>query len=399
VNVDLRSAVQPFDPATVLEMLTGRPRLLGLGEPTHFEDVFLQTRNELFRHLVDREGYRTIAIESDCLMGLVVDDYLASGEGTLDDVMVRGFSHEFGGSAANRDLVRWMRAYNRDRPAAEHLHFAGFDGPLELTTGPASPRPALIALHAYLAGRLDAALLPCTAEALDDLLGDDARWTELAAIMDPSRSAGRTPQADRLRLLADDLAALLEAESPGLVATSTPEEFHRAQLYGRTAVGLMRYHYWMADTSPGRLPRLLGVRSSMMAGNLLAALQRGPVLVFAQNAHLRRDRSSMRLGDLPLEWWSAGALADAVLGDDYAVVSMAVGTIRHRGVDTPAPDTIEGLLYPLPQDRSVIAADRLAALAGTAAPRVSPWFGYAPLDPARLAGQDAVVFIKDSPPA
>jgi erythromycin esterase-like protein len=395
MTADLKSAVHAVDAATFLGMLPVRPRLLGLGEPTHFEDGLLEVRNELFRQLAGQEGYRTIAIESDCLMGLVVDDYLASGDGDLDEVMARGFSHEFGGSAANRELVRWMRAYNENRPATEHLHFAGFDGPLELTTGPASPREALTALHSYLCSRLGSELLPCTAATLDGLLGTDARWTELAAIMDPARSAGRTPEADRLRLLADDLAALLESEAPGLIATSTPEEWHRARLYGRTAVGLMRYHYWMADASPGRLPRLLGLRSSMMAGNLLAALERGPVLAFAQNAHLQRDKSSMRLGDLPLEWWSAGALVEAALGKQYAVLAMAVGTIRHRGVDTPPPDTIEGMLYELPEDRYLLDATRLATLAGDAATRVSPWFGYAPLDPARLTGKDGIVYLKD----
>lgn len=30
-------------------------------------------------------------------------------------------------------------------------------------------------------------------------------------------------------------------------------------------------------------------------------------------------------------------------------------------------------------------------------PRVSPWFGYAPLDPSHLAASDGIVFVKDVP--
>src|SRR5438132_1365313 len=100
------------DAATVMRLLPARPRLLGLGEPTHGEDVLLQVRNDLFRHLAEREGYRTIMIESDCVRGLLVDDYVTAGTGTLDEVMERGFSHGFGASPANRDLVCWMRTYN-----------------------------------------------------------------------------------------------------------------------------------------------------------------------------------------------------------------------------------------------------------------------------------------------
>ncbi|WP_326563762.1 erythromycin esterase family protein [Micromonospora peucetia] len=400
MNPAVKDAAHVVDAAAVMGLLTARPRLLALGEPTHGENGLLDLRNDLFRQLVEQEHYRTITIESDCMMGLVVDDYVTSGTGILDEVMERGFSHGWGAFAGNRELVSWMRAYNGGRPAAERLRFAGFDGPLEITNA-ASPRQALTALHAYLTARVDAGLLPCAAETLDGLCGTDDRWTDPAAMMDPSRSVGRTPEANQLRLLADDLVALLDAQTPGLIAASSRDDWDRARMYGRTATGLLRYHFWMADTSPSRLARLLGVRDSMMAANLLAVAERGPALVNAHNSHLQRDKSRMRMGDLPVEWWSAGAIVSAYLGERYAFLATALGTIRHQGVDTPPPDTVEGLLYALPEDRYVIDAHRLAAILGdvTPAPRVSPWFGYAPLDPAHLTGLDGIVFVKDAPPS
>jgi erythromycin esterase-like protein len=391
----ITAAAQAVDAATVLALLPARPRLLAMGEPTHGEDVLLELRNDLFRQLVEQEGYRTITIESDCLMGLVVDDYVTSGTGTLDDVMARGFSHEFGNSAANRELVRWMREHNDGRPAAEHVHFAGFDGPLEMAAA-ASPRQALTALHTYLADRVGAELLPCTGETLDDLIGADDRWTSPAAMMDPAQSVGRRPEAVRLRVLADDLVALLDAQTPHLVAMSTEDEWDRARLYGRTATGLLRYHYWLADTSPSRMAWLLGVRDSIMAANLLATAERSRTMAFAHNSHLQRDKSSMRMGDL-VEWWSAGSIVSARLGAAYAFVHTALGTIRHHGVDTPPPDTIEGHLYALPEDRYVVDPRRLAATLGDVPRRESPWFGYAPMDPAHLTTVDGLLFVKDAP--
>ncbi|MFD8864528.1 erythromycin esterase family protein [Streptomyces sp. NPDC059590] len=399
---DIKDTTHAVAAAAVMGLLPARPRLLALGEPTHGEDTLLDVRNDLFRQLVEQEGYRTIAIESDCLMGLVVDDYVTSGQGTLDEAMERGFSHPdlgLGTSAANRELVCWIREYNDGRPASEQLRFAGVDGPLEIT-GAASPRQALTALHGHLSARVDADLLPCTAETLDRLLGADDRWTNPAAMMDPAQSVGRSAEATELRLFADDLVALFDEQTPHLLAATSRDDWDRARLYGRTATGLLRYHYWMADTSPGRMTRLLGLRDSMMAENLLALTRRGPVLVFAHNSHLQRDKSSMRMWDQPpLEWWSAGALVSSHLGDAYAFLATALGTLRHQGVDTPPPDTVEGLLYALPEDRCVIDAPRLATALGDArpAPRVSPWFGYAPLDPAHLAGIDGLVFIKDVP--
>lgn len=397
---DITGTTHAIEAAAVMRLLPARPRLLALGEPTHGEDTLLDLRNGLFRQLVEEEGYRTITIESDCLMGMAVDEYVTSGTGTLDAVMKHGFSHGFGTSEANRELVRWMRAHNDGRPPSERLRFAGFDGPLEIT-GAASPRLALTALHGYLSAQVDADLLPRTGETLDRPLGADDRWTNPAAMMDPAQSVGQSAEAGELRLLADDLVALLDEQTPYLIGATSRDDWDRARLYGRTATGLLRYHFWMADTSPGRMTRLIGLRGQMMAANLLALAERGPALVHAHNSHLQRAKSTMRLGDLPLDWWSAGALVSAHLGEGYAFLATALGTLRHQGVDTPPPDTPEGLLYALPEDRHLIDAPRLATALGDTypTPRVSPYYGYAPLDPAQLARNDGILFVKDVTPS
>jgi erythromycin esterase-like protein len=381
--MDIKDTARPLDGAGVsafLRSLPTRPLLLGLGEARHFVEELGELRNEIFRHLVEHEGYRSFAIESDCLMGLVVDDYITTGAGTLDDVMERGFSHRFGASPANRELVRWMRAYNEEHD--EKLRFFGFDGPLEYWA--ASPRQALTALHTLLDGPL-----PCTRETLDTLLGPDDRWSNEAAAMDPSQSIGQSADAQRLRLIADDLVALLDTQAPRLSA----EDREQAALYGRTTTGLLRYHYWMADASPARWTRLSALRDAMMAANLRAVAEHGPALVFASNLHLQRNKSVMPFGDQLLEWWSAGAITGTHLGDRYAFLASALGTV---GDNTPPPDTLEGILCTLPWDHSLIDARRLAEAITKPAPRISHDFAYFPLDPAQLDMIDGVVFLKQA---
>ena len=395
----VRDSVRSVDSDSVLELLAGRrPRVLALGEPTHGEDVLFEVRNELFRGLVEHHGYRTIAVESDCLMGQIVDDYVVSGRGELDDVVERGFSHWFGPSDGNRELVRWMRAHNEGRPEADRVRFEGFDGPLEMESA-ASPRESLVALYEFVTERVGVQSVPWSLETLEDLLGADEQWTDPAAMLDPARSVGRTPRAERLRLVADDLTAALDAHAPQLVAASSADEWHRARRYARSASGLLRYHSWMADESPGRIAQLLEVRASMMAGNVLAAAERGPVLLHAHNSHLQRARSQMRMGGVPLDWWSAGAIVEARLGADYAVFATALGTLRHRGVEEPPAASIEGLLYTVPENRFVFDIRRLSQVLDEVeiARRESPWFGYAPLDPAQLGDFEGLVFVKDIP--
>ncbi|GIF13596.1 erythromycin esterase family protein [Actinoplanes teichomyceticus] len=397
MTAGITAATHPVDAATVMNLLPTRPRLLALGEPVHGENDLLRARNDLFRQLVEEHGYRTLALESDCLAGLLVDDYVTGGPGVLDDVMRRGFSHEWGAFAGNRELVRWMRAYNDGRPPCAQVRFAGIDGPLEIT-GAASPRHALTALYDHLATRLDPHLLPCTAPALDRLLGADQRWTNPAAMRDPAQSPGRTPEAERLRLLADDLIALLESQAPHLATVSTPEQRHRAHLYARTATGLLRYHRALADTSPGRMARLLTARDAIMADNLLALAERGPTLVNAHNSHLQRRRSSLRMDGQPAHWWSAGAIVSTHLDTRYAFLATAVGTLRQHGVPTPPENTVEGRLYALAQPHRIVEPRRLATAlaADPIVARESPWYGYAPLDPDHLDSLDGLLFVRDA---
>jgi len=408
---DLGAALGNF-----LGSLGARPRLLGLGEPMHGEGEFPLLRNRAFRHLVEREGYLSVAIESDCLAALTVDAYVAGGEGSLDAVMERGFSHGFGGSEANRELVVWMREHNRNRAPEDKLRFYGFDAPTEVTAA-ASPREALTALHGYLAAHLEADLLPCNLETIEGLVGDDGRWTDPATAMDPSRSVGASREAGELRLLADDLGALLTSESPRLVAAASQEDWWRACLHGRTAAGLLRYHAAMADGSGSRaaqISRLMGRRDAMMYANLrdIAAREtrRGPTLVFAHNRHLQKDRSEWLLpvgwGDLEggtVSWWSAGAISSAQMCDRYAFLASALGSAPDQGLGVPNPDTLEGALYAVVEDRCIFDSKRLAETVRGRSPKLAPRtdastnHGYFALDPDRLDGADGIVFVKDIP--
>ncbi|MGW4890856.1 erythromycin esterase family protein [Kitasatospora sp. NPDC004240] len=394
MTASIQDAARPFGGGALSALLSPTIRLLGLGEPTHGVEAFLDLRNELFRHLVEHEGYRSIAIESDCLAALTADAYVAGGAGSLDEAMSRGFSHGFGAAAGNRELLRWMRGHNEGRPAEERLRFYGIDGPLEMT-GAASPGPALTALYDYLAAaRLD---LPHGRAAIEELLGAEERWTAPDALMNPARSVGRTPEAAELRLIADDLHVLLTTHAPDLAELTSPEDLWHAELYARTATGLLRYHAGLAGTAPDRFDTIMGLRGAMMADNLDAIVRRetgrGPTLAFAHNRLLQRDRSRIRFGGQPLKWSSAGAVLATRLGDRYAFAATTFGT---RGADVPAPDTLEGLLSALPHPRAVIDPVRLsAALDATPAPRIPADHTYFALDPATTDRTDAIVFVKE----
>ncbi len=310
----------------IRELATGPCELLAVGEPAHpTQDAsFGPIRNELFRSLVEL-GFRSIALETDRVAALVVDDFVRDGVGSLDAVMGEGFSHGFGAVEANRQLVGWMREYNQDRPAEERLAFHGFDAPTESTSAP-SPRLYLEYALAYLGDDRD----------LAGLLGTDERWSCQEAIFNSAMSIGATSEAVRLRAIADDLLTRLYTRAPELIAATSRAAWYRARTHAAAALGVLRYHQQSAQQTDEttRISGLLAVRDVIMAENLLDIRtlenRRGRTLVCAQNAHLQRNQSTLEMGGMTLTWHSAGAILNSLIGDRYAVV---ISTLDPAGLD------------------------------------------------------------------
>lgn len=376
-----------------------QPELLALGEPTHGEPAFPALRNDLFAVLVEH-GFRSIAVESDRVRGLAADAWVRGGAGRLDDVLAEGFSHGFGALPANRALLTWMRAWNEERPPADHLAFHGVDAPLEYGPPP-SPRPYLEHLHSYLADHLGPDAVPHRRERIADLLGEDARWSEPDAFHDAGRSIGASPEAAALRAVADDLLTALHVQAPGLVTASSPGDWYRTEVHGRAGLGLLRYHAQAAQ--PGvpavRVSRLLGIRDALIAENLLAVRareqHRGPTLVFAHNGHLQRHPTTWHQPDMDLEWRGAGAIVATRPGERYAFVAGSLGASTARGLPAPATGTYEAALPVVHGE--LVDPGPLREVAAARRTDIRPEQGHFPLDAAMLADCDALLHVTSSP--
>ncbi|MBB4912615.1 erythromycin esterase family protein [Actinophytocola algeriensis] len=360
---------------------TAATSVLAYGEPTHLEPAFARIRNGLFARLAEL-GFRSIAIESDRVAGLTVDEFVRSGSGDLDPVLRNGFSHGLGELDANRQLVCWLREYNETRPAHEKLAFHGFDLPLEMVSAP-SPRRYLEHARDYLGLDTDLAA------------GDDERWSRTEAVMDATESPGASPEADRLRLLADDLLTALYTRAPELIAKTSLAEWYRAHTHLTAGIGLLRYHRQSAAPldQATRTSRLLGVRDAMMARNLLDIREieasRGPTLVFAHNRHLQRHPSTMDTWGMDLEWFGAGAIVSELLGDQYRFVAGSLGASAGIGLAEPEPGTFEGLLQQRISGWGLIEEVE----SGRVRTDPTPAQGYFPLDQATVDGADAVLHV------
>ncbi|MFE1881308.1 erythromycin esterase family protein [Streptomyces diastatochromogenes] len=361
--------------------------LLALGEPTHQEPAFGWVRNELFVQLVER-GFRSIALETDRVAALDVNEFVQGGAGSLDTVLREGFSHDFGDLEPNRQLIAWMREHNRNRPAEERLAFHGFDTPTENHSAP-SPRRYLEYTRDYLQLGVD----------LAELLGDDEGWSRTEAVMDPAMSLGGTVEAEQVRSIADAMLALLHTRAPEPAAVDSHAEWLRARTHLMAGLGLLRYHKQCAQSleHAARISRLLATRDSLIAQSLLdvrsVEARRGPTLAFGHNLHFQRDLSTWCQADLDLNWHGAGTVLGPLMGEQYAFVAGSLGRSEALGLLDPEPDTYEGLLQS-GTSAWELTADVLDAPARTRTD-ITPRQGYRPLDRTILEGADAVLHISD----
>jgi erythromycin esterase-like protein len=369
----------------IREIVTPSCELFAFGEPTHLEPAFALLRNDLFAQLAD-DGFRSIALETDRVAALAVNDFVQDGVGTLDTAMKEGFSHIFGDMDTNRQLVAWMRDHNENRPPEERLAFHGFDAAMETMSAP-SPRRHLEYARDYLELDLD----------LASLAGDDERWSRTEAVMDPAVSPGATPEAERLRVIADDMQTSLYVRAPELIAATSRAEWFRARTHLTAGLDLLRYHKESAIQleAEARWTRMCATRDALMAQNLLdiraVEAGRGPTLVFSHNVHLQRNVSHMRMGGMELTWFSAGAIVASLVGERYTFVAGSLGHSEVLDLQEPDPNTYEGSLQ-----RRITTWDLTTAAEITPANTrtdPTPQQGYFPLDQELLDSADAVLHI------
>ncbi|WP_321417675.1 erythromycin esterase family protein [uncultured Methanomethylovorans sp.] len=333
----------------IIGSLDDSVELIGLGEALHGGEDILLIRNRLFQRLVEKHGYRAIAIESSFPRGRIVNEYInGCGPVSYEEIQDTGFSHGFGRLKANHELVEWMREYNADVSHRAKLRFYGFDSPTEMTSTD-SPRQVLYFVLDYLTS-IDMHSAKDHRERIDLLLGQDADWDDPAAMMDHTKSIGLSPAANELRIETEDLINELQIRRPELVAKSNKSQYLEAVHYAKVARQLLNYHATLAKKSEPakRIIEGLGLRDMIMAENLeyIVSHERGwgKVMAFAHNSHLQRGKAQWQLGTDLLVWWPAGSHLNEIFGSHYAVIGSAVGISKTNGIFQPEHGTLESLL-------------------------------------------------------
>jgi erythromycin esterase len=109
-----------------LSVMIGDAEVVGLGEATHGSHEFFTMKERVFRHLVEKKGFTTFALELSWSAGLQIDEYLQTGKGDARKLAAQTLADSPWEREEFVSLIEWMHEYNRSHPRRP-VHFMGDD--------------------------------------------------------------------------------------------------------------------------------------------------------------------------------------------------------------------------------------------------------------------------------
>ncbi|HWA92866.1 MAG TPA: erythromycin esterase family protein [Rhizomicrobium sp.] len=348
-SLDPRTPPKPFD------VLASQARVVGLGEATHGSREFGALRLSLTKRLVERHGFRVVALEASAARLRALAPYVA-GMQPRDKATEALIENGWIGRRIHRALLQWARDWN------QHHH-----------RDPVS----VIGLDAQDNAPSRATLVRFLADAYGDKFAE--RWKPVAAELDAADEQttvfGDSGVSAATRAAVLEASALLAADHASLT-----RKFGAARV--EAALDAARDLVQFADFNGGG-GLINHSRDWYMAGNVMAALgAKNRIVFWAHNAHVAHTSPTST---------ATGALLRSMLGCGYRAVATAFGQgsfvaqlpndpqdrLLVSRLDAAPAESIDGMLAEN-FDRAVLAAwdcDGPAPPAWLSTPHPLHWIG------------------------
>jgi erythromycin esterase len=309
-------------PLPHFDALAGRARVLAIGEATHGSREFGDVRLSLTRRLVERHGFRVVALEASAA-NLAAEDPAASAGGWI-------------GVRTQRELTDWLRAWNDAHPT-DRVTLIGLDSQDNARSRSIAGAFISKAYGAQAAERWKAA------------------EAELAAADEQSAVFGNSAVKLETRNHVLQLRGMIELDAPLLRARFGEAELNAA----RDAITNLAQ---FADFNSGAADGIGHSRDWTMAANLMRALDTaGPAsraVFWSHNAHIAAPRATQR---------TAGSILRNLLGCAYASLALTfregsfLAQLPDRRIEISSlppspPESIEGVLAPLTTTTATLIA-------------------------------------------
>ena len=338
----------------------GNARVIALGEFIHDAHELHLLRNRVARCLARSGGITAIALESGLADMAPLHEALLHPPRSVAALTRQGISYGWGGLPEVQALTEWVRSHNATQALDRRVRLYGID--ITGADGSGSLNRAgrsvdelmkyLLRVEAPHARALSNQLKPYRkriSEATYATLSPDAR--------------------DSLRGLLDSADKTIQA-----LPESSLEQESRAKAWGaRCVLGVRQVlDFLELKTRLGKqprlspdFPRLVQMRDSIMADNLLWALGQQPsggrILVLAHTAHVFPETGPTTLGP-PLQYTTLGGHLRRGLGSSYVVIGTDARALGYYETEQqPPPSRHLGSMFGMLGDRWLLLDLRAAA--------------------------------------
>jgi erythromycin esterase len=337
-----------------LDQLAARVRVIGLGETTHGSREIGDLRLSLTRYLIQRHGYRVVAIEASADVLRQTAPYLDGATQQKPDL-----GRMWIGRRTRGELIEWVRNWNRAHPR-DRVTVVGVDPQENPTT--------LKTLRAFLSQAYPAELM--------------AKWEaaerELTAADEQTLVFGDSGISAPTRQLLLEIVAMLELDAPLLIRRFGAVD-------QAAALEAARRLAEFADFNSQSSGAINHSRDWYMAARVLRALDAtGPkakAIYWAHNAHVTHPPDSVL---------TSGALLRRTLGCDYAALAVTFGEggfvaqlpndpadrLLASALPAAHDETIESVLRELQPDGSLATWPCWAGKPATSLSTIPEWLNY-----------------------
>ena len=396
----------PFDRSELDLAPLAQSAVVGLGEATHGTREFFRLKDRVIRALVERCGFRTIAIEAPVAGTMPADPYVFDGRGTAEGSLAEMNRWQWG-TEAIRDLLEWVRSFNEGRPPTDRVRVRGID----LSTPSAT------------AERLQSVL-----RKFDPHLAESDAMTALTSLEVSADGASRRRRLDDALTRCAAIAGRLTEGGPPDDDPGSVESWRTARHLCRVVERNCEWHR-VRHEHDGPHPAGMATRDRLMAENVAWAAERDRgegVVVWAHNSHVQRGTF-----DDGQDWTDEEAMGEHLrrgFGDRYVPLGFDFGRGSFRalggegsdvdGVGTfTAKGPIDGSATE-PFDAMAVSPSFLELASASDDANLEPWFArpqairrigsvYSPSAPSEERYQrtilpesfDGVVYVRESTPS
>jgi erythromycin esterase len=283
-------------------------KIVALGEATHGTGEFFRMKHRVFRYLVENRQHRAFGFEADFAESLYFDNYVCHDEGNLTRLMRTKMIFWTWKTEEVKDLLEWMRMYNRGRSEEDKIHYLGFDCQFTIHH--------VAFIQAYLLG------------ANPDFWQTAAPLLEQVEGLSSNDYQNMPPETfDNLKTQLETLGFLFEAQKDTLVDHSSLREYRLNRQLLRTfrQAFIVTYFFYNESYNTTNWRDLFMAENARWIADFMG--QDSKITLWAHNGHVANDSHYSASG-------SMGYHLRKELGDLYRVVGFGFSKGRFTAVGT-----------------------------------------------------------------